>query len=157
MDDNTLLTNQETCVLKLLGDAYLAFNKLPELRDADMLDFIRELRACQNIVMARLAVRDIMEGQMNELGTVKSFADPNSDDLMDRIEWHLGTEVRQGLSSRLSAGDAAVAEVARLKAALREAIMLAEEGWGYAGDYFREKWDYEEQLATLKAALEEKG
>jgi hypothetical protein len=70
------------------------------------------------------------------------------------VEWHHSTVVRQELLRRLSAGDAAVAEVARLKAALREAIGLAEEGWGYAGDYFREKWGYAGQLAALKAALE---
>ena len=61
------------------------------------------------------------------------------------------------LLRRLSAGDAAAAEVARLRKALQEAIALADEGWGYAGEYFREKWGYEQQLAALKAALEEKG
>jgi hypothetical protein len=47
-------------------------------------------------------------------------------------------------------------ENAGLKRALREAIEFAEEGWGYAGGYFREKWDYAGQFAALKAALEEK-
>jgi hypothetical protein len=39
-----------------------------------------------------------------------------------------------------------------LAAALREAIELAAEGWGYASDYFRDKWGYEERIAALRAA-----
>jgi len=70
------------------------------------------------------------------------------------VEWHHSTVARQELLRRLTAGEAAVAEAARLKAALQEAITLAEEGWGYAGDYFRTKWGYAGQIAALKAALE---
>lgn len=42
---------------------------------------------------------------------------------------------------------------ADLRAALRDAIDLAEEGWAYAGDYFREKWELDTRLDALKQAL----
>jgi len=60
------------------------------------------------------------------------------------------------LRGRVSAGEAAVVEVERSRKTLKEAIEFAEEGWGYAGGYFKEKWNYAGQLAALKAALEEK-
>lgn len=34
-------------------------------------------------------------------------------------------------------------------AALREAIELADEGWSYADDYFRSKWEYVEERNRL--------
>lgn len=37
--------------------------------------------------------------------------------------------------------------------ALQQAIDLAEEGWAYASDYFREKWACPERLAELRASL----
>lgn len=40
-----------------------------------------------------------------------------------------------------------------LAAALEECIDLAEEGWGYASDYFREKWECEKGIAKARAAL----
>lgn len=41
-----------------------------------------------------------------------------------------------------------------LRRALREAIEFADEGWCYATDYFRDKWDYEGQRAALVAVLD---
>ena len=39
--------------------------------------------------------------------------------------------------------------VEALEAALREALQIAHEGWGYAPDYFRDKWMDLERLAEL--------
>lgn len=47
------------------------------------------------------------------------------------------------------------AELEAAKAALSDAIELAEEGWGYADEYYRAKWDFEGRLATLRKALGE--
>ncbi len=41
----------------------------------------------------------------------------------------------------------------RAEGGLREAIDLAKEGWGYASEYFRDKWDSAGRIAKLKAAL----
>ena len=41
----------------------------------------------------------------------------------------------------------------RLAEALDDAIQLADEGWAYAGDYFREKWNYVGQADALRAIL----
>ena len=47
--------------------------------------------------------------------------------------------------------------VEALEAALREALQIAHEGWGYAPDYFRDKWMDLERLAELaKLVGEEK-
>lgn len=47
-----------------------------------------------------------------------------------------------------------VVEVRRLRAALGNAIELAESGWGYDEvAYFREKWHVEDQLKKLKGVL----
>ncbi len=43
---------------------------------------------------------------------------------------------------------------AQLEEALREAIEFADEGWAYASDYFRWKWDYEGQRTRLLAQLD---
>lgn len=45
------------------------------------------------------------------------------------------------------------AEKERLREALEHAIEFAVEGWGYAPDYFKAKWDYEGELARHRAAL----
>ena len=42
---------------------------------------------------------------------------------------------------------------ARMRVALDDAIELAAEGWGYADDYFRDKWGYAKRIAELRAAL----
>jgi hypothetical protein len=41
-----------------------------------------------------------------------------------------------------------------LRTALGVAIDLAEEGWSYASNYFRQKWGLAERLAELRAVLE---
>lgn len=41
-----------------------------------------------------------------------------------------------------------------LLTALDEAIELAIEGWAYASDYFREKWEYEPRIDGLRKVLE---
>lgn len=41
-------------------------------------------------------------------------------------------------------------KVRRLQTALEEAIALAEEGWGYASPYFRDKWSCEEKFQDLR-------
>lgn len=42
-------------------------------------------------------------------------------------------------------------ELEQTREALREALDLAAEGWSYAGDHFREKWNFEADLARLRA------
>lgn len=46
-----------------------------------------------------------------------------------------------------------VAENARLRAALVDAIELADEGWAYAGDYVTVRWAATERLAALRAVM----
>jgi hypothetical protein len=40
-----------------------------------------------------------------------------------------------------------------LETALADAVELAQEGWSYVSDYFREKWEYEKRLAELIVVL----
>ena len=47
--------------------------------------------------------------------------------------------------------DAATASRDRLRAMLAECCEIAEEGWAYAGDYFRDKWCDAARLAALRA------
>jgi hypothetical protein len=47
--------------------------------------------------------------------------------------------------------DALLALVTQLHDALRESLDFAEEGWGYAPDYFREKWGSEDEISRLRA------
>lgn len=49
------------------------------------------------------------------------------------------------------------ARVAQLEAALREAIDFAHEGWGYASEYFHDKWDYAGRRSALVAVLSAAG
>lgn len=42
---------------------------------------------------------------------------------------------------------------AELAEALSECIDTAEEGWAYASDFFREKWECEEEIEKARAAL----
>lgn len=44
-------------------------------------------------------------------------------------------------------------EEEKLRAALASAIALAEEGWSYASDYFRKKWQCEERAQELRKIL----
>ena len=46
--------------------------------------------------------------------------------------------------------------VEQLEAGLREALQIAHEGWGYAPDYFRDKWMDLERLAALVKLVEVK-
>jgi hypothetical protein len=55
-------------------------------------------------------------------------------------------------STRLAASDL---ERIRLRSGLREAIQLADEGWAYAGEYFRDKWDCESRIAELRKLVSE--
>lgn len=56
-------------------------------------------------------------------------------------------------SSTNAALASAIARAEALRAALEACIETAEEGWSYASDYFREKWDAEGQLARARVAL----
>ena len=49
--------------------------------------------------------------------------------------------------------DRMLTRIKQLERALAEAIELAEEGWGYASPYFREKWACEQRIAELRALL----
>jgi len=69
-------------------------------------------------------------------------------------EFYLGESESVALDSAASEIEHLRAENARLRATLSDAIEFAEEGWGYASEHFRNKWDYAGQLAALKAALE---
>ncbi len=41
--------------------------------------------------------------------------------------------------------------VAELEGQLAEAIELADEGWAYADNYFRVKWNFVERIAAIRA------
>jgi hypothetical protein len=89
-------------------------------------------------------------------GVAVSVRDPFADDVLGRLRrsnqdyQHTHGHYIVPLSERLLASRARVRE---LENALAEAISFAEEGWGYASPYYREKWGYEEGLAWLRAAL----
>jgi len=48
---------------------------------------------------------------------------------------------------------AAQQHVVALQGALRDAIELAQEGWGYADDHFYTKWDVHERLEAIRKVL----
>lgn len=48
----------------------------------------------------------------------------------------------------------AQADLAAVRAALSDAIELAEEGWGYVDEYYYTKWKVYERMDALKKALE---
>lgn len=52
-----LLMDNETEVLKLLGQCFQSFHELPELHPSDRPDFIFHIHALQNIVMSRAVER----------------------------------------------------------------------------------------------------
>ena len=66
---------------------------------------------------------------------------------------HIGVMAEQDVAAFIAAARTAVPElldrVEALEAALREALEIAHEGWGYAPDYFRDKWMDAERLAEL--------
>ncbi len=62
--------------------------------------------------------------------------------------WRGVAEHRQASIQMLLSG-----ETPTLRGALEEALDLAHEGWSYAGDYFREKWECEKREAELRATL----
>jgi hypothetical protein len=53
----------------------------------------------------------------------------------------------------LASLDAITAERDRLRAALVEALEWGDEGWSYASDYVREKWNCAGERARIAAAL----
>lgn len=53
------MTPDEIDALDKLADAWNAFNKLPELHPDDKGDFRHAVHQAQNIVMARVALREI--------------------------------------------------------------------------------------------------
>ena len=59
------------------------------------------------------------------------------------------------ISATRTAVPALITEVRRLRDALGDAIELAEGGWLYAGDYFRNKWNFEAEVKALKEVLGE--
>ena len=66
---------------------------------------------------------------------------------LEERECDMHARIRAGYDKTVA--DAWRAEVAKLTAALREALEIAHEGWGYAPDYFRYKWMDLERLAEL--------
>jgi hypothetical protein len=68
------------------------------------------------------------------------------------IGWSSPEDVTETTRRHLADLAALRAERDALAEALREAIDFASEGWGYASDYFRDKWMYEERIAALRAA-----
>jgi hypothetical protein len=54
----------------------------------------------------------------------------------------------------LALGGGPTADRDRLRAVAEAALDLADEGWDYATDYFREKWRCEERIAELRATLD---
>lgn len=65
------------------------------------------------------------------------------------IEFHQMVAVRAVEKSKK-----AQADIEAVKAALSDAIELAEEGWGYVDEYYYTKWKVYERMDALKKALE---
>jgi hypothetical protein len=51
------MTNEEKALLAKLGEVYNQFQALPILHGADLPEFAMHLHALQNIVLARVALR----------------------------------------------------------------------------------------------------
>lgn len=51
------MNEEEKKVLGLLGEAYMAFARLPVLHPADQGEFVHAVHAAQNIVLARGSLR----------------------------------------------------------------------------------------------------
>jgi hypothetical protein len=58
-----------------------------------------------------------------------------------------------GIVALRNSADALLSRLEELEAWLREAIDLAEEGWGYATPYFRDKWESNERADRLRLLL----
>lgn len=91
------------------------------------------------------AERQRDEARANERAARKLLAEPtlNARTLSENVR----------LMRKLGAAEAALADA---HDALRQALDLAAEGWAYAGDYFRHKWDFAghyERLNSLLAAV----
>lgn len=65
--------------------------------------------------------------------------------------WCTERDVTHGPTQRVSVLPASLSE--ELAEALSECIDVAEEGWAYASDYFREKWECEKEIAKARSAL----
>lgn len=70
------------------------------------------------------------------------------DEALAAVEERTGMRYRLDKAQRLTEEQRERAKKA--EAALYDAIELAEEGWGYANDYFRQKWDYEARIGALR-------
>lgn len=64
---------------------------------------------------------------------------------------YLGRETRVYALENPSSSEKRERRVQELEAVLADAVALAEEGWSYASDYFKEKWNYEGELAEIRA------
>lgn len=64
------------------------------------------------------------------------------------VEFHQMVALRSVLKAK-----EAKAELAATKAALSDAIELAEEGWGYADEYYYTKWKVHQRLEEVRKAL----
>lgn len=56
-----MMTKAEASALELLGQAFLAFQELPEQHPADRREFTSAIHAAQNIVLSRVGYRALLE------------------------------------------------------------------------------------------------
>jgi hypothetical protein len=109
------------------------------------------------------------DGPSNESCWLRTWAD--NEDLADHVEdlHHLGVwrisaifdgdcptitlHEQRSVAPSVSQQETGEREVTELRAALKDAIDLAEEGWGYASAYFRAKYDIVTTIADLRAIL----
>ena len=74
---------------------------------------------------------------------------------MDRdLPEQVAIDVARYLVACANAAPGLLAEVARLRAALSDAVDLAAEGLSYTDDFFVNKWDMPARLAAIKAELD---
>lgn len=113
-----------------------------------LADAAGKIESLESIIRETLASRERAEA---ELADVRHSEARYRDDRDEAIRMrHHAIEARVAAVKRAKRAEA---EVTRLRAALADACELAEEGWSYAGDYFRDKWGYAERMAAARAAL----
>jgi hypothetical protein len=66
----------------------------------------------------------------------------------------IGVHARDLIRALLAECDRLRAERDAARAVALEACDVAEEGWAYAGEYFRDKWDAGGRLANLRMSLD---
>ena len=77
---------------------------------------------------------------------------------LDAPEHAICSRVMEGYRDQINMArvraERAEAEAERLRRLVEDAVCHADEGWSYASDYFREKWQCEARSSELRALVQ---